>query len=131
MPYQNHWRDTWRRHALIIFDAFPDVEVKDLPAANNEVAWSMRDKGIYYGVFPGPPGKVKTIECTSNELFLSENSELAEKWANSDGLSLMTRIGVLHETCLISMWLSEHQFWVGFSAGALITEIVLRIVWRR
>lgn len=126
MPYPKRGHKAWRKHAEILFDAFPDAKVyiEDIIGADDEVAVRVRIKGTHRGEFLGNPPTGKAIEYTSHEVYRFENGKIAEEWICSDSLTLMTQVGAISQTRLISMWLSGYRFWFGLTTGAIITAVL-------
>jgi len=126
MPYQKRGHDAWRKHAQILFDTFPDANVRidDIVAADDKVAVRVRITGTHRGEFLGVAPTGKTIEYISHEVYRFENGELAEEWICSDNVTLMRQVGVLPTSRLVSMWLSGYRFWVGLAVGTVVAGAV-------
>lgn len=53
MPYQKRGTEAWRKHAEILFSAFPDIQIhiEDIFASDDKVAVRMRVTGTHTGAF--------------------------------------------------------------------------------
>lgn len=136
MPYQKRGSDTWRKHAEILFSAFPDIQIKieDIFAGEDKVAVRARFTGTHAGEFLGIQPTGKKIEYESNELYRIADGKIAEEWICSDMLTLMAQIGGqgLSVGKLASMWLAGHRVWfalfLGVAVGAL-SMVLLRFIY--
>ena len=126
MPYQKRGTDAWRKHAEILFSAFPDIQVKiDVIFAGFT--------GTHAGEFLGIQPTGKKIEYESNELYRIADGKIAEEWICSDMLTLMAQIGGRGFSMgrLASMWLAGYRVWfalfLGVAIGAL-SMVLLRLI---
>lgn len=126
MPYQKRGQSAWRRHAEILFSAFPDVKVhiEDIFAVDDRLAVRIRIRGTHRGEFLGNPPTGKTIDYTSHEIYRFADGKLAEEWICSDSMTLMTQVGALSKGRLVSMWLASYRLWFGFAAGLVAAAVV-------
>jgi steroid delta-isomerase-like uncharacterized protein len=135
MPYQKRGSDAWRKHAEILFFAFPDIQVKieDMFSSEDKVAVRVRFTGTHAGEFLGIQPTGKKIEYESNELYRIVDGKIAEEWICSDMLTLMAQIGGrgLSMGKLASMWLAGYRVWfalfLGITVGAL-SMVLLRVI---
>ncbi|KAJ6790317.1 hypothetical protein PWT90_06394 [Aphanocladium album] len=129
MPYPKSGHAAWRKHAEILYEAVPDVnvQVEDAVAADDKVAVRMRIRGTHRGEFLGHPGTGRAIDYVSHEVYRFKDGKLAEEWICSDSLTLMTQIGALSRNRLVSMWFSGYRFWFGLATGILTTALVQRV----
>ena len=135
MPYQKRGTDAWRKHAEILFAAFPDIQVRieDMFAGEDKVAVRVRFTGTHAGEFLGVQPTGKKIAYESNELYRIADGKIAEEWICSDMLTLMAQIGGqgLSMGKLASMWLAGYRVWFalffGFAIGAL-SMALLRLI---
>jgi steroid delta-isomerase-like uncharacterized protein len=132
MPYQKRGTDAWRKHAAILFAAFPDLRVKieDIFAAEDKVTARLRISGTHSGEFLGIQPTGKRVEYESTEVYRIADGKIAEEWICSDTLTLMAQIGGqgLSLERLASMWLAGYRVWfalgLGIAIGAVSTMIV-------
>lgn len=135
MPYQKRGTDAWRKHAEILFSAFPDIQVKieDIFSGEDKVAVRVRVTGTHAGEFLGIQPTGKKIEYESNELYRIADGKIAEEWICSDMLTLMAQIGGRGFSMgkLTSMWLAGYRVWfalfLGVATGAL-SMVLLRFI---
>ncbi len=135
VPYQKRGIDTWRKHAEILFSAFPDIQVKieDIFAAEDKVAVRLRISGTHAGEFLGVPPTGKRVEYESSEIYRIADGKIAEEWICSDTLTLMAQIGGggFSMGKLAAMWLAGYRVWfalgLGIALGAL-TMAMLRLI---
>ncbi len=135
VPYQKRGTGTWRKHAEILFSAFPDLQVKieDIFAGDDKVAVRLRISGTHRGEFLGVQPTGKRVEYESTEVYRIADGKIAEEWICSDTLTLMAQIGGqgLSMGKLASMWLAGYRVWfalgLGIALGALATAL-LRVV---
>ena len=135
MPSQKRGTDAWRKHAEILFTAFPDIQVRieDIFAGEDKVAVRVRFTGTHAGEFLGIQPTGKKIDYESNELYRIAGGKIAEEWICSDMLTLMAQIGGRGFSMgrLASMYLAGYRVWfalfLGISIGAL-SMVLLRII---
>ena len=136
MPYQKRGTDAWRKHAEILFTAFPDIQIKieDMFAGEDKVAVRVRFTGTHAGEFLGIQPTGKKIDYESNELYRIVDGKIAEEWICSDTLTLMAQIGGRGFSMgkLASMWLAGYRVWfalfLGIAIGALLVALLRFIV---
>lgn len=132
MPYQKRGTGTWRKHAEILFFAFPDLQVKveDIFGAEDKVAVRLRISGTHAGEFLGVRPTGKRVDYESTEIYRIADGKIAEEWICSDMLTLMAQIGGqgLSMGKLASMWLAGYRVWfalgLGIAIGALTTALL-------
>ena len=135
MPYQKRGAGTWRKHAEILFSAFPDIQIKieDIFSGDDKVAVRVRFTGTHAGEFLGIQPTGKKIGYESNELYRIADGKIAEEWICSDMLTLMAQIGGRGFSTgkLASMWLAGYRVWfalfLGVAIGAL-SMVLLRLI---
>jgi len=95
MPYQKRGTEAWRKHAEILFSAFPDIQIhiEDIFASDDKVAVRMRVTGTHTGAFIGIQPTGKKVSYEINELYRIADGKIAEEWICSDMLTLMAPIG--------------------------------------
>lgn len=124
MPDQKTGADVWRKHAAILFSAFPDIQVKieDIFAAEDKVAVRLRLSGTHRGEFMGIPPTGKKVEYESTEIYRIADGKIAEEWICSDTMTLMAQIGGqgLSMGKLAAMWLSGYRVWFALGLGLVI-----------
>ena len=126
-PYQKRGTDAWRKHAEVLFTAFPDIQIRieDIFAGEDKVAVRVRLKGTHAGEFLGVQPTGKKIEYESNELYRVADGKITEEWICSDMLTLMAQIGGRGFSMrrLAFMWLAGYRVWfalfLGIAVGAL------------
>jgi steroid delta-isomerase-like uncharacterized protein len=131
MPYQKRGTDAWRKHAEILFSAFPDIQIKieDIFAVDDKVAVRLRILGTHSGEFLGIQPTGKRVEYESSEVYRIADGKIAEEWICSDTLTLMAQIGGqgLSFGKLAFMWLAGYRVWFallfGIAIGALSTVL--------
>lgn len=135
VPGQKRGTDTWRKHAKILFTAFPDLRVKidDIFAADDKVTMRLRLSGTHSGEYLGVQPTGKHIEYESSEVYRIADGKIAEEWICSDTLTLMAQIGGngLSMGKLASMWLAGYRVWFALFLGiaiGLISMTVLRFI---
>jgi len=71
MPYQKRGTHAWRKHAAILFAAFPDLQVKieDIFGAEDKVSARLRISGTHAGEFLGIQPTGKRVEYESTEVY--------------------------------------------------------------
>ncbi|MGQ7788124.1 ester cyclase [Nesterenkonia sp. K-15-9-6] len=121
MPTQKRGIPAWRRNIQMMFSAFPDlrVHIQDIFAEGNLVAMRVRFTGTHRGEFLGIQPTGKRIDYLSHEIYRVENGRIAEEWICSDLMTLLTQIGGISSTRLISMWLAGHRTWFALAGGLL------------
>ncbi|MEC7764138.1 MAG: ester cyclase [Pseudomonadota bacterium] len=126
MPHQKRGRAAWRKHAEVLFEAFPDarVDVDDILATDEKVAVRVTISGTHQGEFMGARPTGKRVSYTSHEVYRFEGGKLAEEWICSDMMTLFMQIGALSKGRIVSMWLSGHRLWAGVALGGLIGAAV-------
>lgn len=137
MPYQKRGTDAWRKHAEILFSAFPDIQmhIEDIFGSDDKVAVRMRLTGTHTGEFLGIQPTGKKVEYQSNELYRIADGTIAEEWICSDMLTLMAQIGgtELSMGKLASMWLAGYRVWfalfLGIAIGVLSMVLLRFILW--
>lgn len=124
VPYQKRGTNTWRKHAEILFSAFPDIQVKveDIFAAGDKVAVRLRISGTHAGEFLGVQPTGKRVEYESTEIYRIADGKIAEEWICSDTLTLMAQIGGRGFSMgkLASMWLAGYRVWFALFLGIVI-----------
>ena len=135
MPYQKRGAGTWRKHAEILFSAFPDIQIKieDIFSGDDKVAVRVRFTGTHAGEFLGIQPTGKKIGYESNELYRIADGKIAEEWICSDMLTLMSQIGGtgLSMGKLASMWLAGYRVWFAFFLGiaiGVLSMVLLRYI---
>lgn len=134
MPYQKRGILEWKKNVAIMVSAFPDFQlhVDDMFASGDKVALRARITGTHRGEFLGHQPTGKAVEYQSNELYRIENGKIAEEWICSDMLTMMTQIGAISKTRLLSMWLAGYRVWFGtifgLMAGALLVLAAQKIL---
>jgi predicted ester cyclase len=110
MPYQKRGTDAWRKHAEILFFAFPDLQVKveDIFGAEDKVTVRIRISATHAGEIFGIQPTGKRVEYESTEVYRIADGKIVEEWICSDMLTLMAEIGGqgLSMGKLASMWLA-------------------------
>lgn len=131
-PYQQRGIRAWRKNVDILFSAFPDaqVHIDDMFGTDDKVAVRVRITGTHRGEFVGNPPTGKPISYESNELYRLENGKVAEEWICSDMLTLMTQIGAVSKTRLLSMWLAGFRVWFAAAAGLVAGAVLVLIAQR-
>jgi predicted ester cyclase len=107
---QKRGTDAWRKHAEILFFAFPDLQVKveDIFGAEDKVTVRLRISATHAGEFLGIQPTGKRVEYESTEVYRIADGKIVEEWICSDMLTLMAQIGGqgLSMGKLASMWLA-------------------------
>ncbi|MDT0677771.1 ester cyclase [Autumnicola musiva] len=77
-------------------NAFPDmqVEVEQLVADEDNVAFAYTLTGTHKGDFMGVAGTGKSIKARGMQISRFENGKLVERWGSSDELGILKQIGV-------------------------------------
>ena len=131
MPYPKQGLSAWRKHAEMLFAAFPDAQIaiEDIFAVDDKLAVRVRITGTHQGEFLGTKATGKRIDYRSHEIYRFEGGKLAEEWICSDMMTLFMQIGALSKGRIISMWLSRFRFWFGLglggAAGVLVSALIL------
>jgi len=76
-------------------NAFPDmkVEVKQLVADEDNVAFAYTLTGTHKGDFMGVAGTGKSIKARGMQISRFENGKMVERWGSSDELGILKQIG--------------------------------------
>ena len=124
IPYQKKGTDTWRKHANILFSAFPDIQVKieEIFATEDKVAVRLRLSGTHKGEFMGVQPTGKKVEYESTETYRVADGKIVEEWICSDTLTLLAQIGGqgLSLGRLAAMWLAGCRTWVALVLGLAV-----------
>lgn len=132
VPYQKQGTDTWRKHAAILFSAFPDLQVKieDIFAGDDKVAVRLRISGTHEGEFLGVQPTGKRVEYKSTEIYRIADGKIAEEWICSDTLTLMAQIGGRGFSMgkLAAMWLAGYRVWFALGLGLIIGASVMGLL---
>ena len=132
MPYQKRGTDAWRKHAEILFSAFPDLQVKieDIFSAEDKVTVRLRISGTHAGEFLGIQPTGKRVEYESTEVYRIVEGKIVEEWICSDMLTLMAQIGgqVLSICKLASMWLAGYRVWFAFGLGIALGALTMALL---
>jgi steroid delta-isomerase-like uncharacterized protein len=132
MPYQKRGTDTWRKHAEILFSAFPDLQVKieDIFAAGDKVAVRLRISGTHAGEFLGVQPTGKKVEYESTEIYRIDDGKIAEEWICSDMLTLMAQIGGQGYSLgkLAAMWLAGYRVWFALGLGVALGTLAMAVL---
>jgi steroid delta-isomerase-like uncharacterized protein len=77
-------------------NAFPDmeVEVEQLVADEDNVAFAYTLKGTHKGDFMGVAGTGKSIKARGMQISRFEDGKMVERWGSSDELGILKQIGV-------------------------------------
>lgn len=132
MPYQKRGTDTWRKHAEILFSAFPDLQVKieDIFAAEDKVAVRLRISGTHAGEFLGVQPTGKKVEYESTEIYRIDDRKIAEEWICSDMLTLMAQIGGQGYSLgkLAAMWLAGYRVRFALGLGVALGALAIAVL---
>lgn len=132
MPYQKRGIDTWRKHAEILFSAFPDLQVKveDIFADEEKVAVRLRISGTHAGEFLGVQPTGRRVEYESTEIYRIIDGKIAEEWICSDMLTLMAQIGGqgFSMAKLASMWLAGYRVWFALGLGTALGVLAMALL---
>ncbi|MGQ3214136.1 MAG: ester cyclase [Shinella sp.] len=124
VPYQKKGTATWRKHAALIFSAFPDLQVRieEIFAAEDKVAVRLRITGTHAGEFLGIQPTGRKVDYESTEIYRIADGKIAEEWICSDMLTLMAQIGGqgLSMGKLASMWLAGYRAWFALGLGVVL-----------
>ena len=84
MPYQKRGADAWRKHAEILFSAFPDIQIKieDIFSGEDKVAVRVRFTGTHAGEFLG-------IQPTGKKIGYEQRAIPNCRWKNCRGVDLL------------------------------------------
>lgn len=76
--------------------AFPDlsIEVEQLVADDDNVAFAYTMSGTHQGDFMGVPATGKKVSARGLQIGRFENGQLVERWGSSDELGLLKQLGV-------------------------------------
>ena len=76
-------------------NAFPDmkVEVEQLVADDDNVAFAYTLTGTHKGDFMGVAGTGKSIKARGMQISRFENGKMVERWGSSDELGILKQIG--------------------------------------
>jgi len=76
-------------------NAFPDmkVEVEQLVADEDNVAFAYTLTGTHKGDFMGVAGTGKSIKARGMQISRFENGKMVERWGSSDELGILKQIG--------------------------------------
>lgn len=75
--------------------AFPDfkVEVVQMVADDNNVAFAYTATGTHQGDFQGIPATGKKIKVRGMQISRFENGKMVERWGSSDELGILKQLG--------------------------------------
>jgi len=76
-------------------NAFPDmkVEVEQLVADDDNVAFAYTLTGTHKGDFMGVAGTGKSIKARGMQISRFENGKMVERWGSSDELGILKQVG--------------------------------------
>ncbi len=76
--------------------AFPnmEIEVENMVAAEDKVAFAYTLTGTHKGDFMGIAGTNKEIKARGMQISRFENGKMVERWGSSDELGILKQIGV-------------------------------------
>jgi steroid delta-isomerase-like uncharacterized protein len=94
LPEPMQGRETWRRGAELMKQAFPDLEaqIEDIFAAKDRVAVRLTFRGTHSGDFLGVPATGRSVEYVSHEFYRVADGLIAEEWICSDMATLMRQL---------------------------------------
>ncbi len=121
VPHQMRGPDAWRKNAQIFFTAFPDIQIEeqDMFAGADRVAVRLRFTGTHTGPFLGAPPSGRTVDYQSYELYRIADGKIAEEWICSDMQTILTQIGIVPDSQMLSLWLAGYRVWLAAAVGVI------------
>lgn len=89
-------REGFKKFMTVFFSAFPDMTttIDDLIAEENKVVIRMTGRATHTGDLMGIPPTGKQVCVTSITILSIVDGKVAERWNNTDILSLLQQLGV-------------------------------------